>query len=88
MALSSFLTGKPRSATVETVGDAVILEVTEDKLSELVARRPRVMQVLQEYSDMRAKGTNERIQFTQKTLAVPEETITPPKAPKRRKRPN
>jgi len=77
----SFLTGKPRSATVETVGDAVILEVTEDKLSELVLQRPRVMQVLKEYSDMRAKGTNEKIQSTQKTPAVPEELIPPPKAP-------
>ncbi len=77
----SFLTGKPRSATVETVGDAVILEVAEDKLSELVLQRPRVMQVLQEYSDMRAKGTNEKIQSTQKTPAVPEEIIPPPKAP-------
>ncbi|HSQ78476.1 MAG TPA: cyclic nucleotide-binding domain-containing protein, partial [Nitrospirota bacterium] len=54
---------------------------TEEKLSELVIRRPRVMQVLQEYSDMRAKGTNEKIQSTQKTPAVPEELITPPKAP-------
>ena len=77
----TFLTGKPRSATVETVGDAVILEVTEDKLSELVVHRPRVMQVLQEYSDMRAKGTNEKIQSTQKTPAVPGELITPPKTP-------
>jgi CRP-like cAMP-binding protein len=76
----SFLTGKPRSATVETAGDAVILEVAEDKLSELVLQRPRVMQVLREYSDMRAKGTNEKIQSTQKTPAIPEEILPPPRA--------
>ena len=58
----AFLTGKPRTATVETAEDSVILEVTEDKLSELVARRPRVMQRLQEYSDMRSKGTSDKMQ--------------------------
>ena len=36
----SFLTGKPRTATVETAEDSVILEVTEDKLKEVVASGP------------------------------------------------
>lgn len=62
----AFLSGKPRTATVETAEESVILEVTEDRLSELVTQRPRVMQVLQEYSDMRSKGTSEKIQSTQK----------------------
>jgi CRP-like cAMP-binding protein len=57
----SFLTGKPRTATVETAEDTVILEVTEDKLRELVTQRPRVKDVLQEYSDMRQKGTIEKV---------------------------
>ncbi len=75
----SFLTGKPRTATVETTSDAVILEVTEDKLRDLVTRRPRVLEVLQQYSDMRSKGTSAKIQATQKQ---PEpETISQPKAP-------
>ena len=39
----SFLTGNPRTATVETAEDAVILEVTEEKLRDLVTRRPRVL---------------------------------------------
>lgn len=64
----SFLTGAPRTATVETAEEAVILEVAEDKLSELVLRRPRVMQRLQEYSDMRSKGTSEKLQSAQKTV--------------------
>jgi CRP-like cAMP-binding protein len=66
----SFLTGKPRTATVETAEEAVILEVTEDKLSELVGQRPRVMQVLQEYSDMRSKGTSDKIQSSGKASEI------------------
>ncbi len=73
----SFLTGNPRTATVETAEESVILEVTEDKLSELVLRRPRVMQRLQEYSDMRSKGTSQKLESAQKAAeSVPE------KAPK------
>ena len=74
---TAFLTGKPRNATVETVGDSVLLELTEDKLSELVVERPRVMQVLQEYSDMRAKGTSQKLQSTQKPEAAA--PIVPPR---------
>ena len=62
----SFLSGKPRTATVETAEDAVILEVTEDKLRDLVTRRPRVLQVLEQYSASREKGTSEKMQSTQK----------------------
>lgn len=57
----SFLTGKPRTATVETLEDTVILEVTEDKLRELVEQRPHVRDVLQKYSEMRLKGTIEKV---------------------------
>jgi hypothetical protein len=57
----SFLTGKPRTATVETAEDSVILEVTEDKLREVVSQRPHILEVLQKYSDMRTKGTTEKI---------------------------
>ncbi len=62
----SFLAGKPRTATVETAEDAVVLEVAEDRLRDLVNRRPRVLQVLQQYSDAREKGTSEKIQSAQK----------------------
>jgi len=57
----SFLTGKPRTATVETAEDSVILEVTEDKLREIISQQPRMLDVLQKYSDMRSKGTTEKI---------------------------
>lgn len=62
----SFLTGRPRSATVETAEDSLVLEVTEDKLRELVSQRPRVLEVLQKYSEMRSKGTTEKILQTNK----------------------
>jgi len=65
----SFLTGKPRTATVETAEDAVILEVTEDQLGDLINRRPRVLQVLQQYSDAREQGTSQKIQSTQQAPA-------------------
>jgi tetratricopeptide (TPR) repeat protein len=57
----AFLTGKPRSATVETAEDSLILEVTEDKLRDLTTQRPRVLEVLRKYSEMRSKGTTEKI---------------------------
>lgn len=60
----SFLTGKARTATVEAREDSNILEVEEDKLRELITRRPHVLEVLRQYSEMRAKGTIEKIQAT------------------------
>ena len=57
----SFLTGNPRTATVETAEDSVILEVTEDKLREVIAQRPHMLDVLRRYYEMRAKGTTARI---------------------------
>lgn len=62
----SFLTGKPRTATVETAEDSVILEVTEDKLREIIDQRPHILDVLRQYSDKRSKGTTEKIQESNK----------------------
>ena len=67
----AYLTGKPRTATVETAEEAVILEVTEDQLGDLINRRPRVLQVLQRYSDEREQGTSQKVQSTQKTNEQP-----------------
>jgi CRP-like cAMP-binding protein len=80
----SFLTGKPRTATVETAEDSVILEVTEDQLRDLINRRPRVLQVLQQYSDAREKGTTQKIQSSQKAVEAspaPETVVTSQKMP-------
>ena len=57
----SFLTGKPRTATIETLEDTTVLEMTEDKLTELIQKHPRVREVLQKYSEMRLKGTIETV---------------------------
>lgn len=57
----AFLTGKPRTATIETIEETTILEMTEDKLSELIQKQPRVRDVLQKYSEMRLKGTIETV---------------------------
>ena len=57
----AFLTGKPRTATIETIEDSVILELAEDKLQELISKHPRVKDVLQKYSEMRLKGTIETV---------------------------
>ena len=62
----SFLTGKPRTATVETAEDSVLLEITEDKLREITSQRPRILEVLQKFSEMRSKGTTEKIQESSK----------------------
>jgi CRP-like cAMP-binding protein len=62
----SFLTGKPRTATVETAEDSVILEITEDNLREITARRPHILEVLQQFSEKRSKGTTEKIQESNK----------------------
>ena len=57
----SFLTGKPRSATIETIEDTTVLEMTEDRLRELIEKHPHVRDVLQKYSEMRLKGTIETV---------------------------
>jgi cAMP-dependent protein kinase regulator len=57
----SFLTGKPRTATIETLEDTTVLETTEDKLRELIEKHPRVRDVLQKYTEMRLKGTIETV---------------------------
>jgi cAMP-dependent protein kinase regulator len=62
----SFLTGKPRTATVETAEDSVILEVTESKLQEITAQNPHMLDVLRQYSDMRSKGTVAKILESEK----------------------
>jgi tetratricopeptide (TPR) repeat protein len=60
----SFLTGRPRSATVEALEDTNILEIDEGKLRDLVARRPHVEEVLRAYYESRTKGTIDKIQET------------------------
>lgn len=57
----AFLTGKPRTATVETVQESDILEVPEPELADLIGQRPRIREVLQKYYEQRVQSTLEKV---------------------------
>lgn len=57
----AFLTGKPRTATVEAVEETDLLELPEDDLLDLIAQRPHIKDVLQNHYEMRVHGTIEKI---------------------------
>jgi tetratricopeptide (TPR) repeat protein len=57
----AFLTGKPRTATVETTEESDFLEVPEEELRDLMSQRPRIKEVLQKYYEQRAQSTIEKI---------------------------
>ena len=57
----AFLTGKPRTATVETVVESDILEVEEQDLKEIIYHRPRIKEVLQNYYEKRVQNTLEKV---------------------------
>jgi len=57
----AFLTGKPRTATVEAAEETDLLEVPEEELLDLIAKRPRIKEVLQNYYEERVKSTLEKV---------------------------
>jgi len=57
----AFLTGKPRTATVETSEESDILEIAEEDLRDMIQKWPRVKQVLQNYYEERVKSTMEKV---------------------------
>jgi CRP-like cAMP-binding protein len=57
----AFLTGKPRTATVETVEASDVLEIPEDELHDMIQKSPRIKEVLQNYYEMRVKSTLEKV---------------------------
>jgi tetratricopeptide (TPR) repeat protein len=57
----AFLTGKPRTATVETVEETDVLEVSEDDLNEMISKSPRIREVLHKYHEQRVKSTLEKV---------------------------
>jgi len=61
----AFLTGKPRTATVETIEESDVLEITEQDLKEMIARSPRIMDVLHKYHEMRVQSTLEILKETE-----------------------
>ena len=57
----AFLTGQPRTATVETTEESDILEVPEDKLKDLISQKPRIREVLQRYYEQRVASTLKKV---------------------------
>ncbi len=57
----AFLTGKPRTATVEAIEESDMLEVSELNLNEMIDKRPRIKEVLQKYHEERVKSTLEKV---------------------------
>jgi cAMP-dependent protein kinase regulator len=55
----ALLTGKPRTATITSVEDTDVLELTRADLGALEARHPRVRQVIQEFYERRVASTIE-----------------------------
>jgi cAMP-dependent protein kinase regulator len=57
----AFLTGKPRTATVETLEECDVLEVAEDQLADLIRQKPRIREVMQNYYDQRVASTLQKL---------------------------
>jgi tetratricopeptide (TPR) repeat protein len=57
----AFLTGKPRTATVESAEECDILEVAEEELRDMIQKWPRIKEVLQKYYEERVKSTMEKV---------------------------
>jgi cAMP-dependent protein kinase regulator len=57
----AFLTGKPRTATVESAETTDVLEIAEEDLRDMIQKWPRIKQVLQNYYEERVKSTMEKV---------------------------
>ncbi len=60
----AFLTGKPRTATVEAVEETHLLDLPEEELMDLISKRPRVKEVLQKHYELRVRNTIEKVKGT------------------------
>lgn len=60
----AFLTGKPRTATVETAEESDILEVSEEDLQDLIRQKPRIREIMQRYYEQRVASTLEKVKGT------------------------
>jgi cAMP-dependent protein kinase regulator len=57
----AFLTGKPRTATVETAEECDILEVPEEELQDLIKQKPRIREIMQKFYEERVARTLEKV---------------------------
>ena len=55
----SLLTSKPRTATIESLGETQLLEFPREKMDEIIARYPNVQDILKEFYENRANDTVE-----------------------------
>jgi cAMP-dependent protein kinase regulator len=55
----SLLTGKPRTATITSLDETEVLELTRSDLDELESKHPRVRQVIKEFYERRVASTVE-----------------------------
>jgi CRP-like cAMP-binding protein len=65
----SLLTGEPRSATVVALTEALVYEITQEHLAELLARRPAISEALSELVALRRLRTTK----TLSEVATPQE---------------
>ena len=57
----SLVTGEPRSATVRAIGDVMVLEITKDHLSPLMAERPELAENIGTVLEHRRKDWEESL---------------------------
>ncbi len=57
----AFLTGKPRTATVEAAETTDVLEVADEDLRDMIQKWPRIKEVLQNYYEERVRNTMEKV---------------------------
>jgi hypothetical protein len=57
----AFLTGRPRTATVEAMEETDLLELPEEELIDLIAKRPRVRDVMMRFYEERVQSTIEKV---------------------------
>jgi len=57
----AFLTGKPRTATVEAAEECDILEVPEDQITDLIRQHPHIREVMQNYYNQRVANTLQKL---------------------------
>ncbi len=57
----AYLTGQPRTATVETSEESDMLEVSELNLNEMIDQKPRIKDVLKKYHEARVQSTIEKV---------------------------
>ena len=81
----AFLTGKPRTATVEAArGDATCWRWPKKTFRDLIPKWPRIKQVLQKYYEERVKSTMEKVKGS--AIVDPRMSRTTAESAKRRHR--